>query len=76
MSAPDWDDSSGQHRAAGNVLLALGVTGTFVGLALAILHFDLRFIDARAMTMFGAGMAAVGIWQRATAKKLARSGAG
>ena len=72
MSPPDRDDSSGQHRAAGNVLLALGVTGILVGVALASLHVDLRFIDARAMTMFGTGMAAVGVWQRAAARKLAR----
>jgi len=55
------------------VLLALGVTGTFVGVALAILHVDLHFIDARAMTVIGTGMAAVGVWQRAAARKLARS---
>jgi len=73
VSPPDCDNSSGQHCAAGNVLLALGVTGTFVGVALAILHVDLRFIDAPAMTVIGTGMAAVGVWQRAAARKLARS---
>lgn len=72
MSTPADDDSSGQHRAAGNALIGLGVTGTLLGIALAMLHVELRFIDARSMTMIGLGMIAVGVWQRAAAKKLAR----
>ena len=72
MSTPADDDSSGQHRAAGNALLGLGVTGAFIGIVLAMLHVELRFIDARSMTMIGVGMAAVGAWQRAAAKNFAR----
>ncbi len=62
------NEASAQHRAAGNALLALGSLSTLVGVVLAIVHIDLRFMDAGALCLTGLGMTAVGVWQRAAAR--------
>ena len=72
MNRESSEDPGGQHRAAGNTLLGLGGIAVVGGLIAAILNFELRFIDARAMVIFGLVLTSAGVWQRAAASKLGR----
>ena len=72
MNAESRDDPGGQHRAAGNTLMGLGGAAVMVGLVAAIVHLELRFIDARMMAVFGLVMAGAGVWQWASAERLGR----
>lgn len=69
-------DPGGQHRAAGNVLIGLGVTGVVVAVVGWILKLDLRFLDPSTMAAASAGMALIGWWQRSSGAHLERGAAG
>ena len=66
-------DPGGQHRAAGNVLIGLGVTGVVVAVVGWILKLDLPFLDPSTMAAASAGMTLIGWWQRSSGADMERA---
>lgn len=70
---PAGGGPAGQHRAVGNTLLGLGALGAVMAVIAALLHLDLRLIDAQAMGVFSLVLAATGFWQRHRARQLGQA---
>ncbi|MBC7792474.1 MAG: hypothetical protein H7Z43_02100 [Clostridia bacterium] len=58
------DNTDGQNKAVGHVLLALGGVGVLIGFIALGSNAQLAFIDPLAMVFSGLMMMAVGTWQR------------
>lgn len=57
------NDDTGQARAVGVTLMALGAGSVVLASLASLMHLELRFIDARGMAMLGGLMALVGLVQ-------------